>query len=57
MSSHVAKTIARYSALAIDLATTSCFLLFQDIKLPPINIQYPDIEHLSIGEPAQFASL
>ena len=28
MSSHVAKTIARYSASALDLATTTCFLLF-----------------------------
>ena len=55
MSSHVAKVIARYSALALDLATTSCFLLFQDIKLPPIKTQYPKVEHLSEGEPAQFA--
>ena len=31
MSYHVAKAIARYSASALDLATTSCFLLFQDI--------------------------
>ena len=57
MSSHVAKAIARYPASTLDLATTSCFLLFQDIKLPPMNTQYPDVEHLSMGEPAQFASL
>ena len=50
MSSHVAKAIARYSALALDLATISCFLFFQDIKLPPMNIQYPDVERLSVGE-------
>ena len=47
MSSHVAKSIARYSALALDLATTSCFLLFQDIRLPPINTQYLEVERLS----------
>ena len=55
MSSHVAKVIARYSTLALDLATTSCFLLFQDIKLPPIKTQYPEVERLSEGEPAQSA--
>ena len=50
MSSHVAKAMARYSASALDLATTSCFLLFQDIKLPLMNTQYPDVERLSVGE-------
>ncbi|KAJ9683175.1 hypothetical protein PVL29_002267 [Vitis rotundifolia] len=57
MSSHVAKAIARYSASALDLATTSCFLLFQDIRLPPIKTQYPEVERLSVGEPAQSASV
>ena len=57
MSSHVAKVIARYSTLALDLATTSCFLLFQDIKLSPMNRQYPNVECLSVGELAQSASL
>ena len=57
MSSHVAKVIARYSASALDQATTSCFLLFQDIKLPPIKTQYPEVELLSVGEPAQSASV
>ena len=52
MSSHVAKVIARHSASALDLAATSCFLLFQDIKLPPIKTQYPEVERLSKGEPA-----
>ena len=55
MSSHVARAIARYSASALDLATTSCFLLFQDIRLPPIKTQYPEVERLSVGEPAQSA--
>ena len=57
MSSHVAKAIARYLASVLDLAITSCFLLFQDIKLPPMNTQYPNLERLSVGEPAQSASL
>ena len=57
MSSHVVKVIARYSASALELATTSCFLLFQDIKLLPINKQYPDGECLSASELAQSASL
>ena len=57
MSSHVAKAIARYSASALDLATTCCFLLFQDIRLPPMKTQYPEVERLSVGEPAQSASV
>ena len=57
MSLHVAKAIARYSASALDLATTTCFLLFQDIKLPPMNTQYPVVKRLSMGESAQSASL
>ena len=52
MSSHVAKAIARYLASALDLATTSCFLLFQEIRLPPIKTQYPEVERLSVGDPA-----
>ena len=47
MSSHIAKAITRYSASALDLTTTFCFLLFQDIKLPPIKTQYPKVERLS----------
>ena len=52
MSSHVAKAIARYSVSALDLTTTSCFLLFQDIKLSLMNTQYLDVERLSVGESA-----
>ena len=57
MSSHIARVIARYSASALDPATTSCFLLLQDIRLPPIKTQYPKVERLSVGEPAQSASV
>ncbi|BAT75172.1 hypothetical protein VIGAN_01299200, partial [Vigna angularis var. angularis] len=55
-SSHVVKDIDRYSASALDLATTLCFLLFQDIRFPPSRTQYPVVDLLSIGEPAQSAS-
>ena len=57
MSLHVAKGIARSSVAALDMATTSYFLLFQDIKLTPMNTQYPDVERLSMGELVQSASL
>jgi len=39
ISSQVANAIARYFAYALGLATTSCLLLFQDIRLPPIKMQ------------------
>ncbi|BAU03137.1 hypothetical protein VIGAN_UM017800, partial [Vigna angularis var. angularis] len=55
-SSQVADAIALYSASALDLATTLCFLLFQDIRLPPIETQYPEVDLLSEGEPTQSAS-
>jgi len=46
-----------YSTLTLDLATTCCFLLFQDIKLPPIETQYSEVDLLSDGDPAQSASI
>ena len=52
MSSHVVKAKARYLASTLDLATISCFLLSEDIKLPPMNTQYPGVERLSVGKPA-----
>ena len=51
ISSQTAKVMALYSAL--DLATTCCFLLFQDIKLPPIETQYPEVDLLSDGDPGK----
>jgi len=51
-SSQVAEAMILYSASA-HLATTLCFLLFQEIKLPPMEIQYPDVDFLSEGDPAQ----
>jgi hypothetical protein len=52
----VAAVIARYSASALDLATTDYFLLFQVTKFPPTNMQKPKVDLLSIGLPAQSAS-
>ncbi|KAF3644491.1 Phospholipid-transporting ATPase 2 [Capsicum annuum] len=46
------EAIARYSASALDRATTLYFLFFQDTKLPPTKTQYPDVERLSEGDPA-----
>jgi len=55
MSSQVIDVIARYSALAVDRATTFCFLLFQEITFLPRKTQYHVVERLSIGELAQSA--
>ena len=52
MSSHIARAIARYLASTLDLTTAFCFLLFQDIRLPPMKTQYPEVERLFVGEPA-----
>ena len=40
-SSQVTEVIVLYYASSIYLAITFCFLLFQEIKLSPIKIQYP----------------
>jgi len=52
----VAKAIALYYASTLDLATTLCFLLFQEIKLPPMETQYPNVDLLSEGDPTQSTS-
>ena len=52
----MAEIVALYSAFALDLATTLCFLLFQEIKLPPMETQYPDVDLLSEADLAQSAS-
>jgi len=48
--------MALYSASALNLATCY-FLLFQDIKLPPIETQYLKVDLLSNGDLAQSASV
>src|SRR6266542_1086437 len=49
--------IALYSASAVDLDTTGCFLLLHDTRLPPTNTQYPDVDLRSSRQLAQSASL
>ena len=44
------KAMTLYSASVLDLATTFCFLLFQDTRFPPTSTQYLEVNHLSIGE-------
>ncbi|CAL5082640.1 unnamed protein product [Urochloa decumbens] len=48
--------IALYSASAVDRATTSCFLLLHDTRLPPTKTQYPEVDLLSSILLAQSAS-
>jgi len=43
-SSKVVEAIVLYYAFALDLATTLCFLLFQEIKLSPMETQYAKVE-------------
>jgi len=50
----ITKTL--YYASTLDLATTFCFLIFQDIRFPPRSTQYPDVDRLSMGELGQLAS-
>jgi len=53
ISSQVVEAITLYFATELNLATTFCFLLFQEIKLSPIKTQYPEVELLSDGDHAQ----
>jgi len=53
--SQVVEAITLYPASALDLATTCCFLLFQEIKLSLIRTQYPEVDLLSNGDLAQLA--
>lgn len=55
MSLQVVKVIALYFASALDPTTTVCFLIFQDIRFPPMSTQYPEVDRLSIDEHAQSA--
>ena len=56
ISSQTTATIALYSASAEDLETVCCFFDFQDIKESPRNTQYPVIDLLVSGQPAQSES-
>eukprot|EP00257_Ricinus_communis_P026777 XP_025014191.1 receptor-like protein EIX2 [Ricinus communis] len=54
-SSLAVDAMARYSASALDLVITDCFLLFQVTKFPPTKVQNPEVNFLS-QLPAQSAS-
>ncbi|PNY08645.1 E3 ubiquitin-protein ligase bre1-like protein 2-like protein [Trifolium pratense] len=56
VSSQAVAATARYSASALNLATMFCFLLRHEIRFPPMRTQYPEVDLLSAGEPAQSAS-
>jgi hypothetical protein len=49
--------MALYSASALDLATTFCFLLCHVTKFPPTNVKYPEVDFRSVIDPAQSASI
>jgi hypothetical protein len=46
-----AKTL--YSDSVLDLETVGCFLDAHDNRLQPRKVQYPDVDFLSSGQPAQ----
>ena len=46
-ASQIPKAIPPYSASALDLATTFCFLLLHITKFPPTKVKYPEVDHLS----------
>ena len=56
INSPVTCAIALYSASALDWETTCYFVLFQETKLPLRNMEYPDVDLLSVRHPAQPAS-
>lgn len=56
MTSQVVRAISLYSDSTDDLETTLCFLSFQDIGLLPMKTQYPLVDLLVIGKPAQSKS-
>ncbi|RDX72574.1 hypothetical protein CR513_47921, partial [Mucuna pruriens] len=37
---------------ALERATVFCFLLFQETTFPPIDLQKPVVDRLSMGDPA-----
>lgn len=54
-SLHVARVIDLYST-SVPCQATLYFLLFQDIRFPPRNTQYPMVDRLSMGQQAQSTS-
>ena len=56
-TSQIPLAIDRNSASALLLATAFCFLLLHVTKFLHTNVQYPDVDFLSLIEPAQLASV
>jgi len=54
VSSQVVTAMERYSAFALDLTSIFCFLLFHEIRFPPIR-QYPEVDLLFDGDLTQSA--
>ena len=54
--SHIPCGTALYSAFALLRDTTTYFLLLQITRFPHTNVQYPEVERLSVNKPAQSAS-
>jgi len=48
MSSHVTNAMSLYYASTLNLLTTFCFLLSQDIKFVPTNTQYLEVDCVSM---------
>ena len=55
VNSTVVLAIARYSALVLKREIVGCFLAHQEIMFCPKNVQKPVVDHLVVGQPAQFA--
>ena len=56
VTSQHAIVMALYSASAVDLATTDCFLVFQEMGESPSNTQYPEVDLRVVGQLAQSLS-
>ena len=56
VTSQVVKARALYSASAVDLATTDCFFVFQEIGEDPRRTQKPVVDLLVEGQLAQSLS-
>src|ERR1044071_445210 len=56
MSWVVQLAAAMYSASAVEVETTACFLLCQETKAFPRNWQPPDVDFLVVWQPAKSLS-
>lgn len=54
--SHDARALDRYSASAVERATTDCFFIFHEMGDAPRRTQNPVVDHLDMGQVAQSLS-